>query len=67
MEKIKTIIAIVAIIGLCCFMVDLARFPECYLTTWRYQLENDIKQGNAKAIEYYNRVYVDNGRTLFND
>lgn len=45
--------------------VDFVRFPECYVTTWKYQLQNDIKSGDAVAIEYYNNTYVENGRTLF--
>lgn len=67
MRKIKRLIILAAIIGAGCLMLDFIRFPECYMTTWRYQLENDIAMGNEKAIEYYNRVYVANDRILFDD
>lgn len=56
----------VAIITALCFLaVDLARYPEAYISTWRYQLKNDIEQGNQKAIEYYQYNYVESGRELF--
>ena len=67
MRKMKRLIVLVAIIGGVCLMIDFFRFPECYSAKWRYQLENDIAMGDEVAIEYYNRVYVANGRTLFND
>ena len=47
-------------------MIAFIRFTEWYLTTERYQLENKVKAGDEKAIEFYNRVYVANGRELFN-
>ena len=46
-------------------VVDFVRFPECYLTTWRYQLQNAIADGNAQAIEYYENTYLANGKILF--
>ena len=67
MKKIKTIITLAVIIGVVYSIVDLVRFPECYISTWRYQLKNDINQGNEAAIEYYNSFYVEKGRPLFND
>lgn len=45
--------------------VDFVKYPECYVTTWKYQLQNDIKSGDETAINYYNNTYVANGRTLF--
>ena len=48
-------------------MVDFVRFPECYLTTWRYQLQQDISNGNAKAINYYNNNYIANNKILFKE
>ena len=47
--------------------IDFFRFPECYLTTWRYQLKNDILSGNQEMIDYYNNTYVANGRILFDE
>lgn len=46
--------------------IDIIRFPECYSSIWRYQLQNDIEAGNAEAINYYNNTYVATGKTLFN-
>ena len=48
-------------------MVSFAKYPEQYSTTWKYQLENDLAEGNQEALEYYNRVYVSNGKNLFGD
>lgn len=46
-------------------MIHFLRFPEMYVTTWKYQLENDIKRGNEQAIEYYNERYLLNNKKLF--
>lgn len=67
MRKIKRIVTLIAIIWLCYIVVDFLRFPECYSDKWRYQLERDINRGDEVAIEYYNSVYVENGRILFDD
>ena len=69
MKKIIAYI-IVAALAVGCYstlalLVDIVRFPECYSTTAKYQLENDIKRGNKMAIEYYQNTYVANGRELF--
>lgn len=48
-------------------ITDFMRFPDKYITTWKYQLENDIQSGDMEAIEYYNRVYKSNGINLFED
>lgn len=45
--------------------IDIIRFPECYSSIWKYQLQNDIEAGNAEAINYYNNTYVSNGRKLY--
>ena len=47
--------------------VSLVRYPEQYLTTWKYQLENDLVEGKQEAIEYYNETYIANGKQLFGD
>ena len=69
MKRIKKFIARVilaaAIVAILAIFIDFCRFPECYATTWKYQLENDIKRGNEQAIEYYESRYVANGRVLF--
>lgn len=48
-------------------ITDFMRFPDKYITTWKYQLENDIQSGDMEAITYYNRVYKSNGINLFED
>ena len=45
--------------------IDFIRYPECYITTWRYQLKNKIAKGDTLAIEYYESTYVANNRELF--
>lgn len=47
--------------------VDVVRFPEKYITTYRQQLKNDIANGNEKAIEYYQKKYVATGKPLFEE
>lgn len=47
--------------------VSFARYPEQYLETWKYQLENDLKKGNQEMLEYYNRRYIANGKQLYGD
>ena len=48
-------------------IIDFLRFPECYITTWKYQMENEIKSGNQEMIDYYNNTYVANDRILFDE
>lgn len=64
---LKTLVIALAVIPLISMGVDFGRFPEKYLTTYRYQLHNKIKSGNQEAIDYYNRVYVANGINLFEE
>lgn len=45
--------------------IDFLKFPETYITTWKYQLQEDIKSGDAAAIEYYQEHYINKGRDLF--
>ncbi|MDY5930244.1 MAG: hypothetical protein SPJ27_09500 [Candidatus Onthovivens sp.] len=67
-EKFITFLLSIAIfIAFILFTIDFIRFPECYLTTWRYQLKNDILSGNQEMIDYYNNTYVANGRILFDE
>lgn len=46
-------------------MIDFMRFPECYISTWKYQLKNDLTAGNQKAIKYYQENYINRGRILY--
>lgn len=48
-------------------VVSLAKYPEEYITPWRYQMESDLAEGNEEALEYYNKTYVANGKQLFGD
>ena len=65
MKRIGKIFRLACVLFALLVFVDFFRFPECYLTTWRYQLKNDLEQNEPEAIEYYNRIYVANGRELF--
>lgn len=62
---LTSIVTLIAIIFCITVAVDFCKYPEMYLTTWKYQLKNDIANGNEKAIKYYNTVYVQNGIELF--
>lgn len=57
-------IFLVSLLGL---FFDFAKYPEQYLTTWKYQLENDVKNGDTRSIEYYTPNYLDNGKKLFEE
>lgn len=45
--------------------IDFCKYPEKYITTWRYQLQQDIKNGDVEAIAYYNNNYLKNNVKLF--
>ena len=47
--------------------VDFVRFPEKYMTTWKYQLKNEIASGDQKAIDYYNKYYTSKGVYLYGE
>ena len=64
---IMFILSIIMLGSILLLTIDFFRFPECYLTTWRYQLKNDILSGNQEMIDYYNNTYVANGRILFDE
>lgn len=68
MKKIiiqSMVVALVAATALT--TINVVRFPELYITTYRQQLKSDIANGNEKAIEYYQKRYVANGKTLFEE
>ena len=64
---IMFILSIIMLGSILLLTIDFFRFPECYLTTWCYQLKNDILSGNQEMIDYYNNTYVANGRILFDE
>ena len=55
---------IISCIGL---YVDFMRFPDKYITTWKYQLKNEIAIGDQKAIDYYNKHYISKGVYLYGE
>lgn len=60
-----SLLILTSIITFTAYTIDFMRFPDKYITTWRYQLENDIQNGDTESIAYYNRVYKSNGINLF--
>ena len=48
-------------------MIDFMRFPECYISTWKYQLKNDLAAGDQKAMKYYQENYINRGRILYDN
>lgn len=64
-EKIFNILVIGMLFTFILLYVDFIRFPECYLTTWKYQLKNEIATGDQTAITYYNTHYIKYNRSLF--
>lgn len=68
LNRLFTSLLILTLIITCINLyIDFCRMPEKYCTTWKYQLKNDIENGDQEAIEYYNRVYKSNGINLFED
>lgn len=69
MQKIKRIVGICFFIGLAvlmsCTMVKIIAYPELYITSWRYQLQNEVRAGKPEAVEYYERQYIAKGIELF--
>ena len=64
-DRLGTIMFLIVVIINMIICIDFIRFPECYLTTWKYQLKNEMTAGNQDMIDYYNNVYVKNNRILF--
>ncbi len=64
---IASLLFVVVFITCMSITIDFIRFPECYLSTWRYQMKNEILSGNQEMIDYYNNTYVANGRILFDE
>jgi hypothetical protein len=59
------VLLFVAVIFITGFAVDVVRFPECYFSTWRYQLQCDLTEGDKDAVAYYETTYIANGKELF--
>ncbi len=65
MKTLKFMLFSVAILFFSFLMIDVIRFPEVYSTTLKYQLENDLKNGEPEALEYYNTTYLKYNKILF--
>ena len=64
-DRLGTVMFLIVVIINLIICIDFVHFPECYLTTWKYQLKNDIAAGDQTAITYYNTHYVKYNRNLF--
>ena len=63
MKLVRNLLLTAVLLFVLGVFIDFVRFPASYVTTWKYQLQNDIKSGDETAITYYNDTYVKNGRT----
>ena len=61
----KRLLILFAIIANAILLIDIMRFPEAYSSIDKYRLKNDIVAGNERAIEFYQKHYLDKGRPLF--
>lgn len=67
-KSITTLVLSIALIILLVIMtVQLINYPEKYLSTWRYQLYQEIQAGDQEAIEYYQKNYLDKGIKLWEE
>lgn len=71
MKKIKSkltlIFLVIIVINFTMLVTNAFRFPEKYIPANKYHLRNDLLRQDAKAIEYYQRTYLDKGVELFDD
>ena len=67
-DRVMAAIAIaIAIASLLYLYFDFMKYPEQYLTTWKYHLENNVKNGDTRAVEYYISNYIENDKKLFEE
>lgn len=64
---IKLTLCAIAIVIMTTLAIDIIRYPECYITTWKYQLQQEIKKGDVDALDYYNSTYIANNRCLYEE
>lgn len=64
-NKLTKIVLIFLVLVGFLMIKEFTSYPEKYLTTWRYQLQNELKSGNAEAWKYYKETYLKNGVILF--
>ena len=68
LNRLLTSLLILTLIITCIGLyVDFMHFPDKYITTWKYQLKNEIASGDQKAIDYYNKYYVSKGVYLYGE
>ena len=66
--KLTSFAVILIILSLfTCLIADFIIYPECYITTWKYQFKNEILNGNKDSIDLYENIYVKNNRDVFKD
>ena len=53
-----SLLVLTLIITFTACITDFMRFPDKYITTWKYQLKNEIASGDMEAIAYYNNNYI---------
>lgn len=66
-KKFSNILIFSFAVALFICSIDFIRFPDKYLTTWKYQLHNEIKNGDTEAIEYYKKYYTSKGVYLYGE
>ncbi len=65
-HKIIKVLAFVMVLAcIIALLSDICTYPERYFSSWRYQLEQDVRAGEPEATEYYERNYVARGIRLF--
>lgn len=66
-KKMKKILIAIGIIVTIWIIADVLIFTECYSTTMKYQLKNDLERKEQTAIDLYENLYVNHNRDLFKD
>lgn len=65
-KAISTIVITIMLTVIMIFMsIELIQYPEKYLTTWRYQLQQKVNFGDQEAIDYYQETYLNRNITLW--
>lgn len=67
LKFIRFILIVVMLVLLVLWLIDFVKYTEMYITTWKYQLNAEILNGEQQAIDLYERVYVVNNKDLFDD
>lgn len=59
------ILTLILVATIAWMSIELIQYPEKYLTTWRYQLQQKVNSGDQEAIDYYQHTYLDHNITLW--